>query len=225
MENYWKYCFRMRPYFRNVGLICTVFFAVVGLVSTLAAYFNVDGSFPRPKLAALVLGIFWFAFTLLGVWLLLLYYKYRLLVNDSMLRQIGVLRDDQADLNLVDELKWRCFPQGGSIRISGIFGVLKIELGNFNTADRERLIAFFRQTITETRQLGWQKFNDQFADTPDKRRRSRRFRVFLIFIIGIYAIAFGMVGVVWGNMLCLVVSGVNGLMTAYLFREHFRTKQ
>ena len=79
----------MRPYFRNVGLIGTIFFVVVGLVSTLAAYFNVDGSFARPKLAALLFGLFWSAFTLLGIWLLLLYYKYRLLSTIHRYDRLG----------------------------------------------------------------------------------------------------------------------------------------
>ena len=70
MEHEWTHCYRMRPHFRNVGLVCIVFFAVIGVFSTLAAYFNIDGSFARPELGALVFGLFWSAFTCLGLWLL-----------------------------------------------------------------------------------------------------------------------------------------------------------
>ena len=148
MEHQLTDCYRMRPYFRIVGIICTVFFAVVGVASTLVAYFNVDGSFARPRLAALIFGLFWSAFTFLGVWLLLLYYKYRLFVSDLSLRQKGVLLDRRIDLNFVDELKWRRFPAGGSIRLSGMFGVLKIEFGNFNIVDREELVSVLRHAIS-----------------------------------------------------------------------------
>jgi hypothetical protein len=222
MEHQWTRCYRMRPYFRNVGLICTVFFAVVGLVSTLVAYFNIDGSFARPKLAALIFGLFWSAFTFLGIWLLLLYYRYRLFVNDSSLRQIGVLRDSQMDMSLVDELRWRRFPKGGSVRMSGVFGVLKIELGNFSIVNREELVAFLRQAISENRQIGWQQFNEQLADTPDKRKRSRRARILLALVFGGHAIAFGIVWAVGRDLQYLVMSGVNAVVAAYLIRVHLR---
>ena len=174
MEHESTDCYRMRSHFRNVGLICTAFFAVVGLVTTFAAYFNVDGSVARPKLAALIFGLFWSAFTLLGIWLLLLYHRYRLYFNDSSLRQVGVLRNKQAQLNLIDQMKWRRYPQGGSIRITGSFGVLTIELGNFESRQREQLIARIRELITDSKQVGWQAFTEQYADTPQKRQRSRR---------------------------------------------------
>lgn len=214
----------MRPYFRNVGFICTGLFSAAGLASTLAAYFNIDGSFERPKLSALIFGLFWSAFTLLGIWLLLLYYKYRLFLDNSSLRQIGVLRDNQIDLNLVDELKWRWHPKGGSVRISSILGVLKIDLGNFQPADRDQLIDFLRQTVAESKQLSWQEFTERFGDSPEKRQRSRRARMLLVFVFGAHAIAFGIIWAVGGDLFYLAMSAVNALMAAYLLRSYLRDR-
>lgn len=106
MEHEWTHCYRIRAYYRNLGLVGTIFFAAVGVVFTLLAYFNIDGSFAHPKLTALICGLFWSAFTCLGGWVLLVYYKYRLLVNDTTLRQISVFRDKQVDLHLVDQSIW-----------------------------------------------------------------------------------------------------------------------
>jgi phage shock protein PspC (stress-responsive transcriptional regulator) len=103
-----------------------VFFAVMGVASTLAAYFNVDGSFARPKLAALIFGVFWLAFTCLAIWMLLAYYRSRLFVGANSLRQIGVLRDRQVRFSQVEQLKWRRFPQGGSVRMGGDLQYLAI---------------------------------------------------------------------------------------------------
>lgn len=222
MEHEWTHCYRMRPYYRNVGLVCTVFFAVVGAVSTLAAYFNIDGSFARPKLAALIFGLFWSAFTCLGIWLLLLYYKYRLFVDDSSLRQVGTVHDSHIKVNLVDELRWRRFPKDGSVRLSGSFGVLKIELGNFNNVDREKLITFLRHAISDTKQVGWQQFNEQVADSPDKQRRSRLARMLVVFVFAAHAIAFGIVWALGRELQYLVMAAVNAVAAAYLIRVHLR---
>ncbi len=222
MDPQWTDCYRMRPYVRNVGLACTAFFAIVGLASTLAAYFNIDGSFARPKLAALVFGLFWSAWTLLGIWLLLGYYRYRLFVNKSTLRQVGIVSDRQAELELIRELKWRQYPKGGSVRLSGLFGVMKIELGNFQTIEREQLTAFLRQAVAETNQIGWEQFQEHFRDSPKKKQRSRRARFVIACVFAAHAIAFGLLWVVGRGMSYLAMSVVNALIAVHLFRSHSR---
>src|SRR5260370_35504830 len=76
-------CFRLRPYYLVVGIVCAGFFAVVGVTSTVVAYFNVDGSFARPYLAALVFGVFWSGFTALAVWVIAAYFRERLILSPS----------------------------------------------------------------------------------------------------------------------------------------------
>jgi len=224
MEDQSTHCYRIRPYFRNVGLICTAFFVVVGSASVLVAYFNVDGSFAQPKLAALAFGLFWSAFVFLGLWLLLLHHKYRLFVNNLSLRQKGVLLDRRIDVNLVDELKWRRFPAGGSVRLSGMFGVLKIELGNFNSVDRGNIITFLRLAISETRQRGWQEFNDQFSATPEKKGKATRARYLLMIFFAAHFVVFGIMGAIGVGMQYLVFSGMNATMAIYMLWSHRRKR-
>lgn len=212
-------CYRMRPYFRNVGIICTVFFTVVGVVSTYAAYFNIDGSFPNPELAALVFAAVWSAFALLGVWLLLLYRKYRLCINESSLRQTGILRDDQADLSLVDRLEWPRSPSSGNVRLSGMFGVVKIPLGSLE--DREEVTKFLREAIDQSKQTGW----DGMIDSPEKRRRSRQALRILIFVLATHAIAFAIVWTISRQWLFLVTAGLNALMVVFLIRLQRRKRE
>ena len=214
----------MRPYFRNVGLVCTAFFAVVGLVSTLVAYLNVDGSFAHPKLAALIFGLFWSAFFCLGVWLLLLYYKYRLFVNNLSLRQKGVLFDRRVDVNLVDELKWRRFPAGGSVRLSGMFGVLKIELGNFNIVDRGSIVTFLRHAISETRQTGWLEFCEQFSGTPEKKKKADRARNLLMIFFAAHSVVFGIMGAIGAGVQYFVFSAMNATMVIYMLWSRRRER-
>lgn len=222
MNHQWTHCYRLRPYFRNVGLICTAFFAVVGLTSTLVAYFNVDGSFDQPKRAALILGLLWSAFTMLGLWLLLLYNKYRLFVNDFAIRQKGVIFDRQVEVNLIDELKWRRFPAGGSVRLSGVFGVFKIELGNLNIVEREEFVSFLRQVVPETSQIGWQEFNERFSENPSKKKQAIRVRYLLMMVFGAHAIVFGIMGAIGAGFRYFVFSGMNAAMVLYMVWSHRR---
>jgi hypothetical protein len=215
-------CYRMRPYLRNVGVLCTIFFAIVGIVTTAVAYFNIDGSFARPELAAYFFGLFWSTFTLLGLWLLLAYSRYRLYIRGLSIRQVGVFTESTIDLRLVQELKWRRFPQGGSVTISAVSGVMKIDLGNLSTSERDQVITVLRASVDESRQIGWNRFEEQFSITPVKRQKSLRAQLLLTFIFGAHVIAFGVIWIYSGEFQYLIFSGLNGLMTGYLLRRYRR---
>ena len=224
MEHPWTNCYRMRPYFRNVGLIGIAFCAVVGVVSTLGAYVNIDGSFAHPKLASLIFGLFWSAFVFLGVWLLLLYYQYRLFVNNLSLRQKSVLFDLRVDVNHIDVLKWRRLPEGGSVHLSGIFGVLKIELGNFNIVDRGSIVVYLRHAISETRQTGWQEFCEQFSNTPEKKKKANRFNNLLMLFFAAQAVVFGIMGAMGAGVQYVALSAINATMATYMLWTHRRKR-
>jgi hypothetical protein len=217
MDEHWTHSYRMRPYFRNVGVVCTAGFLAMGVVSTTVAYFNVDGSFPNPKLAALIFGLFWSAWCLLGVWLIVAYYRYRLFANHNGIQQIGVVRHQFAPIIHIHELRWRPFPSGGSVRLAGLFGVLKIELGLLAQSQRQEFVSFLRTAVDSSRQIGWETFDEQFNQQPVARNaRSRRAAIALaIFFI---AIGIGFL-VAWccglGNV-NLVASPINIVFGAYL---------
>ena len=211
MDMPWIHCYRLRPFCRNLGIACTILFVAMGLVSTLAAYFNVDGSFGRPYLAALVFGLFWSAWVVLGIWLILLYYRYRLFTNDTALYQVGVIREQHADLNLVNEMKWRTRPMGGSVRLSGQFGVVKIEFAGFESAQRKELISFLRHAIDDSRQPGWQEFCKRFEDSPEGREHSRRSRFWLAVFFLANAVAFFMFWIAGFGVVHLAASILNAV--------------
>lgn len=213
MEPQWTHCYRMRPYYRNLAVVCTIAFAVMGGVSTASAYFNVDGSFPNPGHAAWIFGVFWSAWVVLGIWLLLVYCRYRLFRNATSLCQVGLVRERNAQLDLVQELRWRRFPAGGSVRLAGPFGVVKIELANFNSAERTQLISYLRGAVDLSRQTGWQAFYRQFEDPEAKRERARRDQrvggvVCLAFAVGFLAAWIAGLGVI--NLPASIVTGAVG---------------
>jgi len=180
-------------------------FAVIGLASVFLAYFNFDDSFPRPLFAATCFGLFWACFVLLGVFLLLLHRRYRLWVNADSVRQRGVLQDRTLDLSTVTELKWRRFPTGGSVRLSGVDGTLKIELGNFVQDQRDDVIAILRDATPEDRQYGWDEFRRQFEDCQKRRIRTRRASWAISLLLAVHVIAFLVLwGLRFGNHFLLV---------------------
>ena len=216
-------CFRLKPYFRNVGISCTALFSAIGLASVFMAYFNVDGSFPNPLHAATSFGLFWACFVLLGVCLLLLHRRYRLFVTEDSVRQRGVVSDRTVTLSQVRELKWRRYPAGGSVQLSATDGRLKIDLGNFVQSERDELVSFLLESVPEGRQLGWSKFQEQFQDSPERRMRSRRSSQVVSLLLGIHSVAFL---VFWGLGLgnqYLVVAIVNAAFLVY-FRRGLRIR-
>ncbi len=202
----------MRPYYRNVGLSVILVAGGMTIVSLIAWCTQPPND---PVRMPFVITIF-FLFTLLGVYLLLLHTRYRLLVADSMLRQIGVFRDNQVDLDAVDELKWRRFPQGGSVLMTGRTTFLKIELGNFERADRQSLVEFLRRSIPESQQTGWQQFDEYFSGTPEKEKQATRVYFLLLAVFGAHTIAFGIMWAIGAGLQYLVFSGINAMMVAYM---------
>lgn len=216
-------CFRLKPYFRNVGVSCTALFSAIGLASVNMAYFNIDGSFPDPLLAATSFGIFWACFVLLGVWLLLLHRRYRLFITEDTVRQRGVVSDRTITISQMRELKWRRFPAGGSVRLSATDGRLTIDLGNFVQSERDALVSYLLERVPQSHQLGWSRFHEQFHDTPERKMRSRRASQIVSLLLGFHSVAFLVFwGLGFGNQY-LVVAIVNAAFLVY-FRRGLRIR-
>lgn len=107
---------------------------------------------------------------------------------------------------MIHELKWRCIPQRGSVRLIGNYGELKIELGNLEKQDRLQLIDFLRRTIAESKQVGWQEFKDKFANTPDRQKKSNRATWLFALIFGAHSVAFGTIWAIGGGIQFLIYS-------------------
>ncbi|MEQ9066580.1 MAG: hypothetical protein RLO18_07655, partial [Gimesia chilikensis] len=63
--------YRLRRFYLYLGIAGTSLFSLVGIGSTLAAFYNLDGSFRYPVFSALLFGGFFLLCTLLGIWCIL----------------------------------------------------------------------------------------------------------------------------------------------------------
>ena len=208
-------CYQPRPFVRNIGMISTAGFLVLGIWSVWAAAVDLDESFPRPLLAAVIFGVFWSAMTCVGVYVIVLYYKYQLCVDDESVRQGGVFREQHAELSRVREFRWRRFPAGGSVKLLGESGNLTIEFTNVSAADRMELITRFRSRIPPELQVGWDEFHGERPEQKKRARRSQRTIAIAFFTI---AIGFVGAGIVWQETSLVLAAVPNVLMAVYLLR-------
>jgi hypothetical protein len=155
-----------------VGIVCAIFFSTMAIVSVVAAYWNIDGSFARPLLAAIIFGIFWSIFLLLSVWVLLAYFRERLVVDRTTITQHGIFRCKRLCIDDATEIKWRRIPEGGSIVIRTAKRKIKIYFDNFATNQQHELISILHGTFAPDIQQGWSLFAK--AQMPSDPRRPRR---------------------------------------------------
>jgi hypothetical protein len=138
----------------------------MGVASTLGAYWNIDGSFPRPKLDALICGVIWSSFTLLAVWIIFAYFRERLYLASKTVIQHGIIRSRTIHSEDVVHINWRRWPAGGSIVVQTPSAKIKIELGNYTREEREEIIRFFRERFASELQNNWPRFEARRLSPP-----------------------------------------------------------
>jgi hypothetical protein len=218
MNESWKHCYRLRASLRNLGLFGSAFTFGMTVLSVIA--WNQQPANDAVK-TPFVISIF-VLFTLLYVYFLLLYLRYRLFIGDSSVRQMGVFEDKLVDLSKLHELKWSRFPQGGSIRLRGNSGDLNIGLGNLEKEDGLQLVEYLRRSVSESKQIGWEKFSAQFVDTSLKQKRFAGVFKLLVAIFSVQAFAFFAIWVIGGGISFLVYSAMNAGLALYLLRRNRR---
>lgn len=109
--------YRLRPYFRNVALTFTPVFLCFWIGSVIGAYF---GALAQPQIAVIMFSAFWGSWTLLGVWLIVAYFKNRLVLNGTTLHHVVFFHRKNIATNAVQNIKWRAYPISGSCVISSL---------------------------------------------------------------------------------------------------------
>ncbi len=182
-------CYRFSTAKQNLFAGMTLFFFAVAVANTCFFYF--DGPVESKRVyAALTIGGFWFAMTLLGAYLVALGRRYRLWISNSEIREAGLFFEQVAMVSQIDELRWGIPPNGGCARLRGIFGAMRIDFGDFTPSDREELVMFLRKNVNKARQFDWSKFDDCYFPEPQvaiarkeaDRRMFRRIANLLLFV-------------------------------------------
>ena len=164
--------FRLRRSYLLLGVLCTLLFAAMAIVSVLGIYFEAPA---ERRAAALAVGLgiaaFWLAFMALGVWVLLAYWRERLVVRDGEIDCVGVIRRKRIRVPEIVSARWRCWPAGGSLVLKTASTRLALDLANYQSDEQRRLIRFFREAVPSPLQSGWGLFYARIVKGRSQRAR------------------------------------------------------
>ena len=176
----------------------------MGAVSVFVAATNADGSFERPLLAACIFGVFWGAFTLLGIYLWLFSRRYSLRITDDSIEQVGVFTKRRISLHKLQNAKWRNWPQGGSIKLTTSDSRLAIELGT--TDSRDSLIEFLHGRIPMSIQTGWVTFLYNKEQTNTQKSLSPFWLGIIFYLFAVSFVVAWFIGLGGVNLVAAVVN-------------------
>jgi hypothetical protein len=194
--------FRPRKYYRNVGVLCLVFFLGMMICSVVA--FVLQGPPNQNIYTAFFICGLWGFMSCLMVWLLLVYKRESLHILEEKIIQQGVIRSKTVELREITVLHWKCAPSGGSVILCSPSNTIKISLGNFEPEQRQSLIRFFRLITPGEIQRDWKPFCHKIAvpmrveslDLPLKpdevlltRRRWNKFFLICFLVLTILCVA------------------------------------
>jgi len=172
--------------------------------------------------------IVWGSFTLLGLWLILAYFKERLTLTGETICQVGVIRTKSMPFDAVQELTWRLHPQGGSCILTSMDTKIKLEFGNFTRDDRTELIICLRQRVAVDLQSNWDSFHEQYiAHSPDRSQKQQAASWILVFVLFGFAVLFAVLWLTGWGPRYLILAVMNMLVgTGYsLFVRYIRKVQ
>jgi len=218
--------YRLSRHCLIIGLIGVVFFSGIGAFSVYAAFWNIDGSFPHPKIHAFVYLVFWSCWNALAILLIIAYFRTWLCVTADKVMQQGVVFYRELYVADVSAVTWKGIPQAGKIILRSKDTRIKVDLGNFTTRDRTELIQSARDQFDTGVQIGWSRFNRTISSrpdaTPEAARRTATICALLFFILGVSLIlvAWLNLGVEWyfAGGGCIVAA----CWYAHRIRQHYR---
>ncbi len=150
--------FRLRKGYRNLGIVCLLFFVFTGVASAWGIWSEVP---PNRRVHALYLLIFslsvWGFMAGLSLWVLVAYYRESLTIRDGHVIQQGVIGKKEIDLADITDVHWIVIKRG-KITLRTVMEKLKIYLDNFEPTERLWLIRRVRTGLPETIQRDWDLF-------------------------------------------------------------------
>lgn len=158
--------YRLKPQYLVLGIVGLVFCFTMDILSVVVAYWNVDGSFPHPKLAALIFTIVWTPFVLLGIWLIVAFFREQYLVMPEGITKWGCVFTTTIAFADVKQVTWNRRPVGGSVIVRDNSSRIKIDFLCFTSAEQDRLIEQLRDKFAVDIQENWTAF------TASRRRRT-----------------------------------------------------
>jgi hypothetical protein len=158
--------FRVRKFYQILGIACTALFfvATVGNASVFFLEHPEDYGY-KGEHSVVIVGSFGTAtfgcMTLLGVYILLAYYKVFVEVDGATIRLQTVFRFQRFDASEIQTVTWRT--AGASVLLGLPGRSRRIELGNFSETDQLSIIRLIRSLTPTARHERWDLFCHRVA--------------------------------------------------------------
>jgi len=149
---------RARRFYQVLFISGVGFFAGMGITSVVAAYRNVDGSFPHPEQAALAFGLGWSAFILLEVWCAILSFRDQLVLEPGGLMHRGIVRRRAIRFDEITRLTWRGRGESAGVVLHTANKRETFSFYLYAGDDRRIIIDCLRCFVSANVQDGWQEF-------------------------------------------------------------------
>ena len=146
--------YRVDPSAIRTLKICAVAFVIIWVGSTAVAFFNPDGSFPEPILAAMICFLFWGAWLIFTLRAIQSYARHELTLSDTHIT-IQNKTTVKIPLNQIEHIKWQRITKHGRIRIHYQNKKIKIDPSSYPANDIPDIINYFREKIDLNKQSGW----------------------------------------------------------------------
>jgi hypothetical protein len=158
--------------------------------------------------------------TVLSAWLILAYFRERLILGKSTVTQHGILREKTIAVDELSHVTWRRIPNGGSLVVRTLADKLTIYLNNFTAKEREAITRFFHESVDPDRQEGWSRFEASLTQRPSKASGPSRTG---IVATGLVLLAFaGIFLYCWSRGLgtqYLIIGWLNAAVALWYFRR------
>ncbi|MFO0913901.1 MAG: hypothetical protein U0795_13160 [Pirellulales bacterium] len=237
--------FRLRKsiQYQALGFLALFGIALIGGAASILRFVDApqEGGFRGEwavwSVAGLWVGVF-SLMVMLSLYILRAYYVEQFSMQGKNLWVRSVLQNARFHADELQQLKWRPFPQGGSILFRLLGSRVRLDLHGFSRADRLEIVRALRTTVPMKVQQGWEQFSYYVAvplrdgrlpqppnEVEPKRvliQRSRYDRLLMVALPLSLTVAIGL-GVAWnlwkGLVLPPVVLGLWALLRYTVPRE------
>ncbi|MCA9021208.1 MAG: hypothetical protein KDA74_13755, partial [Planctomycetaceae bacterium] len=185
-------CYRLRRDYLYLGILGSILCLIFGTGFSLAAYWNLDGSFRYPVPTAIFIVVFFSFFMLLGIWIILAYYRERLEISRDALIKHDVFHVTEIAFDEITQLQW--FSLSGAILVESRFQKFKIHIDNFQKVEQIEITDCLRNSVEYDLQEGWDKYRrlkSSLFETTDQPVKPIRFLSVILVLIfaGVFFIA------------------------------------
>jgi hypothetical protein len=216
-------CYRLRREYLYLGIVGSILCLILGTGFSLAAYWNLDGSFRFPVPTAIFIVVFFLFFMLLGIWIILAYFRERLKISRDALIKHDVFHVTEISFDEITHLQW--FSMSGAILVESRFQKFKIHIDNFQKAEQIEITECLRNSVESDLQEGWDKYRrlkSSLFETADQPVKPVSFMPVILVLIfsGVFLVAW------WFDqgVRYLVISLIN-LAAAIWWFSDFRKKR